>query len=279
MQPCRASLAARCPTKRAPSARNGSGRRHAPRRLRDRRAARGRRDGRSVSRARHQAGARRRAEGPAAGIHGGRRSRRALRTRSTTARIAQSSAHRGHLRFRRRRQRAGPGARAGRGRHAGRSRAPGPAASLGGAGRRATDRRRARRRPRGRDHPSRSQTLQHQDHARWRGQGARLRSRKSPRGRRVRSGSVEVPDHDGGRDDRWCDSRHRRVHEPGAGARSAGRQAHRHLGLRVRALRDVDGLFSVSHARPSRTPSPPSSAPNRSGRRCRPIRRPASDVC
>ena len=32
-----------------------------------------------------------------------------------------------------------------------------------------------------------------------------------------------VPDHDGGRDDRGCDSRHRRVHEPGAGARSAGR--------------------------------------------------------
>ena len=45
--------------------------------------ARRRRDGRSVSGARHQAGARRRAEDPAAAVHGGRRSRGALRTRST----------------------------------------------------------------------------------------------------------------------------------------------------------------------------------------------------
>ena len=34
--------------------------------------------------------------------------------------------------------------------------------------------------------------------------------------------------------------RHRRLHEPRAGARTAGRQAHRHLGLRLRALRDAD---------------------------------------
>ena len=54
-----------------------------------------------------------------------------------------------------------------------------------------------------------------------------------------------IPDHDGGRDDRGCGSRHRRVHEPGAGARSAGRQAHRHLGLRLCALRDADGLAGV----------------------------------
>src|SRR5439155_22593047 len=54
---------------------------------------------------------------------------------------------------------------------------------------------------RSRHHPPRSQTLQHQDHARWGGQGTRLWSRKSPRGRRVRPGSVEVPDLDSGRDD------------------------------------------------------------------------------
>ena len=36
-------------------------------------------------------------------------------------------------------------------------------------------------------------------------------------------------------------SRHRRLHEPRAGARKGGRQAHRHLGVRLRALRDADG--------------------------------------
>ena len=41
------------------------------------------------------------------------------------------------------------------------------------------DRRRARCRARVRDHPSGSQTLQHQDHARRRGQGARLRAGES----------------------------------------------------------------------------------------------------
>ena len=34
--------------------------------------------------------------------------------------------------------------------------------------------------------------------------------------------------------------RHRRLHESRAGARPDGRQAHRHLGVRVRALRDAD---------------------------------------
>ena len=39
--------------------------------------------------------------------------------------------------------------------------------------------------------------------------------------------------------------RHRRLHEPRAGARTAGRQAHRHLGLRLRPLRDVDRARGV----------------------------------
>ena len=46
--------------------------------------------------------------------------------------------------------------------------APGPAAARRGAGHRATDRRRARSRARDGDHPSRSETRQHQDHARRR---------------------------------------------------------------------------------------------------------------
>ena len=41
------------------------------------------------------------------------------------------------------------------------------------------------------------------------------------------------------------DSRHRRIYEPRAGERSASRQAHGHLGLRVRAVRDVVGLSCV----------------------------------
>ena len=42
------------------------------------------------------------------------------------------------------------------------------------------------------------------------------------------------------------DSRHGRVHEPGTGARPGGGPAHRHLGLRCRAVRDAD--------RPARVP-------------------------
>ena len=35
---------------------------------------------------------------------------------------------------------------------------------------------------------------------------------------------------------RWCDSRHRRLYEPGAGPRQTTRQAHRHLVVWLRAL-------------------------------------------
>ena len=41
------------------------------------------------------------------------------------------------------------------------------------------------------------------------------------------------------------DSRHCCLYEPGAGARPAGRQTDRYLGLRVRAVRDVDGCDDV----------------------------------
>ena len=47
-------------------------------------------------------------------------------------------------------------------------------------------------------------------------------------------------DHDARDDDRrGHDSRHGGVHGAGAGAREAGRQARRHLGVRLRAVRDA----------------------------------------
>ena len=47
------------------------------------------------------------------------------------------------------------------------------------------------------------------------------------------------------------DSRHPRLYEPGAGPRTDGGQAHRYVGVRLRALRDADGLYNVS--RPTAT--------------------------
>ena len=56
------------------------------------------------------------------------------------------------------------------------------------------------------------------------------------------------------------DPRHRGLYEPGTGARQAGRQAHGHLGIRVRAVRDADGTDGARggdvlgcHRRHSRT--------------------------
>ena len=55
----------------------------------------------------------------------------------------------------------------------------------------------------------------------------------------------------------WTDSRHVGLHEPGAGARADGRQAHRYLGVRLRAVRDADRASRVrgrnhhGHACPS----------------------------
>ena len=60
---------------------------------------------------------------------------------------------------------------------------------------------------------------------------------------------------DGAAPPRGRDPRHRRLHEPGAGARQDGRQAHRHLGVRLRALRDADRPCRVSPATRCRTRS------------------------
>ena len=79
-------------------------------------AARRRRDGRGVSRARHAARSRRRDQDPAGRVRGRRRSARAVRARSASPRLAESSEHRRHLRVRgcRRRHGARHGARRGR---------------------------------------------------------------------------------------------------------------------------------------------------------------------
>ena len=50
-----------------------------------------------------------------------------------------------------------------------------------------------------------------------------------------------LADHDPAGPERGLDPRHRRLHEPRAGARPGGRQAHRHLGLRLRPLRVLTG--------------------------------------
>ena len=64
------------------------------------------------------------------------------------------------------------------------------------------------------------------------------------------------------------DPRHRRLHEPGAGARAAGRQAHRHLGVRLRALRDAHRARSVRGATRSPTRLRPSSSAIPRGTSC-----------
>ena len=111
---------------------------------------------------------------------------------------------------------------------------------------RATDRAGARLRPRARHRPSRSETGEHQNHAGWRGEGAGLRSRQSDcrrcRGRRSRTGA----ERHARRHDRRRPPRHAGLHESRAGARQAGRQTHRHLGVRLRAVRDVDRARRVS---------------------------------
>ena len=120
-----------------------------------------------------------------------------------------------------------------------------------GAADRAADRRSARGGARARDHPSRSETGQHQADRRRRREGARLRPREGARSASRSGGPTAVlpastrrrspnPDHAAG-----VDSRHRGLHGPGAGARPAGGQARRHLGVRRRGLRDADRPSAV----------------------------------
>ena len=64
-----------------------------------------------------------------------------------------------------------------------------------------------------------------------------------PQRERIRGGHRH--DNDGGCDTGRRHPRHGGVHEPGAGGRPGGRQAHRHLGLRRRVVRDADGQAVV----------------------------------
>lgn len=103
-----------------------------------------------------------------------------------------------------------------------------------------SDRRRARRRPREGDRPPGSEALQYQDHIDRPCEGPGLRPGQGGTERRRRGGSRRVHN-DRGCDMQGADRRYGRLHESGAGARPAHRQAHRHLGVRVRPLRDAYG--------------------------------------
>ena len=85
---------------------------------------------------------------------------------------------------------------------------------------------------------SRPEAGQHQaQHARGRqGAGFRARARE---GRREHARPVAVADAHA-RDARRRDPRHGGLHEPRAGARPAGGQAHGRLGVRLRAVRDAE---------------------------------------
>ena len=125
----------------------------------------------------------------------------------------------------RRAPRAGPGT--GRRRDVGRSDRARPAGEPGGVPLGRADRRRARRGAREGHHPPRPEARQHQDHARRRRQGARLRARASPTARRrtttevTRSPTITADEHR---------ARHGRLHEPGAGPRAGGGQSGRTSG-------------------------------------------------
>ena len=117
--------------------------------------------------------------------------------------------------------------------------------------------------------PSRSEAGQHQDHAAT--ASSRCSTSAWPRSmtgaasdavasrRRSRSSATRAGHH----------PRHRRLHEPGAGARAGRRQAHRHLGVWLRALRDARRARRRSRARRRPTRSPRSSSASPTGRRCR----------
>ncbi len=139
-------------------------------------------------------------------------------------------------------------------------------------------RRSARGGARARHHPPRSEARQHHGGARWHREGARLRARQGAR-RRSRPGlepqPVAVADHHAGDDQRQRDPRHRRLHEPRAGARPGGRQARRRLGVRRDPVRDADrtaalpGRHHLGHAGRS------AARRSRLERHCRATRRPA----
>ena len=210
---------------------------------------------------------RRRDQDPARRVRRRSRSARALRARSARPRVAQSSEHRRHPRPRRRGRRPRAGDGAGRGRDARRS-------DRARADARSTRRCRSRGRLPTRSTPRTSTassiaissrpTSRSRSTARsrcWTSVWPRRRTGDERRSGRRRNRRRSRPR-------RRTDGRHprhRRVHEPRAGARAAGRQAHRHLGVRVRALRDAHRPARVCAATRSRTRSPRSSSASPTG--------------
>ena len=103
-----------------------------------------------------------------------------------------------------------------------------------------------------RDHASRSETGQHQDHARRHRQGAGFRPGEAgPECAPAAAISGDLADADHARHRGGHDPGDSRVHGAGAGSRQAGRQARRYLGLRRGAVRNADGQEAVSPARRS----------------------------
>ena len=132
------------------------------------------------------------------------------------------------------RRRQGAGARVGGRRDAGRSDPARTGAGHRRAHDRASDRRCSRRRARERDHSPGSQTGEHQSHPGRRREGAGLRPREGGDRR------VAIADGDRGRHAGRDHPRHGGLHESGAGARAGGRQAHGHLGIWLRVVRNAD---------------------------------------
>ena len=103
--------------------------------------------------------------------------------------------------------------------------------------------------------------------------------RRRSTGEAVRAAICRIADgHDGGTQ-RRRHPRHRRLHEPRAGARQAGRQAGGHLGVRLRALRDADRPAGVRRRHALGHPRRRSSSASPTGGRCPRRRRPAFGGC
>ena len=99
-------------------------------------------------------------------------------------------------------------------------------------------------RARARDRASRLEAGQHQGHWRWSRQGSRFRAGQGDGRGGIelvdRRGSVAVADDGRGRHTIRRHPRDGGVHEPGAGTRQARGQARRHLGVRMRPVRNAD---------------------------------------
>ena len=141
-------------------------------------------------------------------------------------------------------------ARARRGRRSLGAPETGGAISRRSAGDRPAGRRSAGGSPQQGHRPSRPGARQCQAHTGRQGQGARLRSCEGLGGRRRGrefgvGGCLSFPDARVHRDGGRCHPRHRRVHVARTGARQAGRQASRRVGLRRAAVGDAHRAKAV----------------------------------